>query len=43
MTMIINYYSIPYKLKTNAIETRFSQFKHQLIQKQGKGVKLLGI
>jgi transposase len=31
-------YSIPYKPKTNAIETWFSQFKHQLIQKQGKGV-----
>lgn len=30
------YYSIPYK--QNAIETLFSQFKHHLIQKQGKGV-----
>ena len=32
------HYSIPYKPKTNAIETWFSQFKHHLIQKQGKGV-----
>lgn len=31
-------HSIPYKPKTNAIETWFSQFKHHLIQKQGKGV-----
>jgi hypothetical protein len=32
------HYSIPYKPKTNAIETRFSQFKHYLIQNQGKGI-----
>jgi len=32
------HYSIPYKPKTNAIETLFSQFKHNLIQKQGKGI-----
>jgi transposase len=32
------HYSIPYKPKTNAIETWFSQFKHHLIQIQGNGV-----
>jgi len=32
------HYSIPYKPKTNAIETWFSQFKHHLIQKQGNGI-----
>ena len=32
------HYSIPYKPKTNAIETLFSQFKHHLIQKQGNGI-----
>ena len=32
------HYSIPYKPKTNVIETWFSQFKHYLIQKQRKGV-----
>ena len=32
------HYSIPYKPKTNAIETWFSQFKHHLIQNQGKGM-----
>jgi len=35
MTSVINC-TIPYKPKTNAIETWFSQFKHHLIQKTRK-------
>ena len=35
------HYSIPYKPKTNAIETWFSQFKHHLIQKQGNGITFI--
>lgn len=37
------HYSVPYRPKTNAIETWFSQFKHHFIQEQGKTITFGGL